>query len=108
MTTSHRHDLALGEPDGFLHPLPRWFSMLSWIVAAVGFAWLIRWGVPQQTQFQLFMYALTALVFILGVMFPLWGVALLAAIAPGITTASETVFDRLPQATKRSAYLVRR
>ena len=105
MTTSHRHDLALGEPDGFLHPLPRWFSMLSWIVAAVGFAWLIRWGVPQQTQFQLFMYALTALVFILGVMFPCWCGAV-GRYCAGITNGIRTVFRSVATATKRSAYLV--
>ncbi len=85
-----RHD-----SDGFLGLLPRRAGLVLWALVAALFIWLQWWSLPRQPAYVTFMVSLVAVVFIVALWRPSWGVFVTVLVIPGITTATLTVFNRI-------------
>jgi len=90
--------------DGFLYPVPRALSAALWCVAVAAYVWLFVWSLPRQPAYMACMTGLMALLFVGGLVRPAWALSVFILVLPGLTTASDTIFNHLGAAQALGIY----
>ena len=80
---------------GFLGIFPKWMDLAVLMLCITGFVYLQWWSLPRQQSFLMFMIILEAVIFILSIFKPSWGLFFTILVIPGITTSSLTVFNQI-------------
>jgi hypothetical protein len=102
--TERRTLQALLARDGFLYPVPRALSAVLWCVAATSYVVLFDWSLPRQPAYMAFMAALMLLLFVGGLLRSGWALTALVLVLPGLTTVSDTIFNRVGAAQTLGIY----